>query len=208
MFCAMASLAVPSALWMTATSANPIGIQLVREFGLEIGFGKWLLVASVPPLTAILALPWVVARLFPPGAGETPDAPIAARKALAALGPLSRNEWITAAAFVVMVSGWDFADKLELNVTSIAFGGLGVLLLANVLTANDIATQGDTVATFLWLVVLFALNGQLKELGFMGYAGQRLASHKAGLSWPVTYVALVLLYVAIHYPFEVGSPHR
>ena len=34
MFCGMASLAVSSALWMTATSANPIGIQLVREFGI------------------------------------------------------------------------------------------------------------------------------------------------------------------------------
>ena len=56
-FCAMASLAVSSALWMTATSANPIGIQVVRKFGLEIGFGKWLIAASVPALSAILALP-------------------------------------------------------------------------------------------------------------------------------------------------------
>ena len=83
MFCTMASLAVSSALWMTATSANPIGIQLVREYGIQIGFGKWLVASSVPALTAILALPWVIARLFPPGVGETPEAPIAARKALA-----------------------------------------------------------------------------------------------------------------------------
>ena len=47
MFCAMASLAVSSALWMTATSANPIGLQVVKEFGIEIGFGKWFLVACV-----------------------------------------------------------------------------------------------------------------------------------------------------------------
>jgi DASS family divalent anion:Na+ symporter len=35
----------------------------------------------------------------------------------------------------------------------------------------------------------------------MGYAGQRLASHMTGLSWPVTYVVLVVLYVVIHYLF-------
>ena len=81
MFCGMASLAVSSALWMTATSANPIGIQVAREFGLEIGFGKWLVAASVPALTAILLLPWVVARLFPPGVGETPEAPLRAQGA-------------------------------------------------------------------------------------------------------------------------------
>jgi DASS family divalent anion:Na+ symporter len=205
MFCAMASLAVSSALWMTATSANPIGIQVAREFGLEINFGKWLLVASVPAMTAIVALPWIVARLFPPGVGETPDAPVAARKELAALGPLSRNERITAVAFVLMVSGWVFADALGLNVTSIAFAGLGMLLMTNVLTLDDIAAQGDTLATFLWLAVLFALSGQLNELGFMGYAGQRLASHMGGLSWPVTYVMLILIYVAIHYMFVSQS---
>lgn len=205
MFCAMASLAVSSALWMTATSANPIGIQVAREFGIEIGFGKWLIAASVPALIAILALPLVIARLFPPGVGDTPDAPVAARKALADLGPLSRDEWITAVTFVLMVSGWIFADRLQLNVTSIAFAGLGLLLLSQVLTASDIATQGDTLATFLWLAVLFALSGQLNELGFMGYVGQRLASHMDGLSWPLTYIALIVIYVAIHYMFVSQS---
>ena len=205
MFCAMASLAVSSALWMTATSANPIGIQVVRDFGIEIGFGKWLVVACVPSLTAILALPWLIARLFPPGVGKTPDAPVAARRELAGLGPLSREEWITAGAFVLMVSGWIFADALRLNVTSIAFAGLGFLLMTHVLTLDDIATMGDTLATFLWLAVLFALSGQLNELGFMGYVGEILATHMAGLSWPLLYVGLVVLYVAIHYMFVSQS---
>jgi DASS family divalent anion:Na+ symporter len=205
MFCAMASLAVSSALWMTATSANPIGIQVAREFGLEIGFGKWFVAASVPALTALLLVPRVVARLFPPGVGETPEAPVNARSALSTLGPLSRDERITAVAFVLMVSGWIFADALQLNVTSIAFAGLGLLLMTNVLTLDDIAAQGDTLATFLWLAVLFALSGQLNELGFMGYAGQRLASHLGGLSWPMTYVTLIVLYVAIHYMFVSQS---
>lgn len=205
MFCAMASLAVSSALWMTATSANPIGIQVAQDFGIEIGFGKWLIAACVPAITAIAALPWVIARLFPPRVGKTPKAPLEARKALAALGPLSRDEWITAAAFVLMVSAWVFADKLNLDVTIIAFAGLGVLLATEVLTTADIATQGDTLATFLWLAVLFALSGQLNELGFMGYAGQRLAAHIGGLSWPLTYVVLMVIYVAIHYMFVSQS---
>ena len=39
----------------------------------------------------------------------------------------------------------------------------------------------------------------------MGYAGQRLAEHMAGLSWPVTYVGLIVIYVAIHYMFVSQS---
>ena len=156
-------------------------------------------------MIAILLLPCVVARLFPPGVGVTPDAPVAARKALAALGPLSRDERITAVAFALMVSGWIFADKLGLNVTAVAFGGLGLILMTNVLTLDDIATKGDTLATFLWLAVPFALSGQLNELGFMAWAGQRLAAQIGGLSWPLTYVTLVPLYVAIHFMFVSQS---
>lgn len=201
MFCAMASLAVSSALWMTATSANPVGVQIAQKFGLEIGFGSWILASCVPALVAIAMLPLLVAKLFPPRVGATPEAPVAARKELAGMGPMSRDEWITAVTFAVMVAGWVFADVLKLNVTSIAFMGFGVLLVAGVLTLDDIAKQGDTLATFLWLAVLFALSGQLNELGFMGYVGERLASHLGGLSWPATYVTLIVLYVGIHYLF-------
>jgi divalent anion:Na+ symporter, DASS family len=205
MFCAIASLAISSALWMTATSVNPIGVQLVKEFGLEIGFGSWFAAASVPALTAIVLLPRVVAWIFPPGVGATPDAPVAARKALATLGPMSRDERITAATFALMVACWIGADALGLNITAIAFAGLGVLLMSSVLTLDDLTRQGDTLTTFLWLAVLFALSGQLNELGFMGYVGQRLAGYLGGLSWPATYVALLALYVLIHYLFVSQS---
>ncbi len=35
----------------------------------------------------------------------------------------------------------------------------------------------------------------------MGYAGERLASHLHGMSWPLLYVTLIALYVVIHYLF-------
>ncbi len=205
MFCTMASLAVSSALWMTATSANPIGVQIARQSGFSVGFGSWFLAASVPAIIAIVLLPLFVARLFPPRVDATPDAPESARRELAALGSMSRDERITAVTFVVMVAAWVGADSLGLNVTSIAFMGLGVLLASGVLTLDDMAEQGETLSTFLWLAVLFALSGQLNELGFMSYVGERLASQMGGLSWPATYVILIVLYVVIHYLFVSQS---
>jgi DASS family divalent anion:Na+ symporter len=74
MFCSMAGLAVSSALWMTATSANPIAVQIVQQAGLEIDFGKWLLASAVPSLVAIALLPVIVAKIFPPRVGKTPEA--------------------------------------------------------------------------------------------------------------------------------------
>jgi DASS family divalent anion:Na+ symporter len=201
MFCSMASLAVSSALWMTATSCNPIAVQIVQKAGLEIDFGKWMLASAVPALIAIGLLPLIVAKVFAPGVGKTPAAPATARRELAGMGSMSRDEWITAVTFVLMVAGWIFGNRLNLNTTSVAFMGFGVLLFLGVITPSDITKQGDTLVTFLWLAVLFAMSAQLNELGFMGYVGERLASGLGGLSSATLYVTLIVLYVAIHYLF-------
>ena len=201
MFCSMAGLAVSSALWMTATSANPIAVQIAQQSGLEIDFATWILASSVPSLIAIGLLPLIVAKLFPPGVGKTPEAPVAARKELATMGGMARDEWITAIVFALMVFGWVFGAQLKLNTTSVAFMGFGVLLFLGVITVDDITKQGDTLVTFFWLAVLFAMSAQLNQLGFMGYVGERLAAGLGGLSWTTLYVTLVVLYVMIHYLF-------
>lgn len=205
MFCGMASLSVSSALWLTATSANPIGVSLAAEHGLNVSFGSWLLVASVPALVAIVLLPLMLFRFFPPGVTSTPDAPQAARDALREMGSLSRHEWITAVVFVLMILAWVFAGPLKLNLAAVAIAGLGTLLTTGVLTLDDIYLQGSTLSTFLWLALLVALSGQLNEMGFMGYVGEELASMLSNLSWPIAYVVLLFLYVVMHYMFVSQS---
>jgi DASS family divalent anion:Na+ symporter len=207
MFCGMASLSVSSALWLTATSANPIGVSLAAQSGVKITFGTWLLASSVPALVTIFLLPLILSRLFPPGVADTPNAPAIARKELQSMGPLTRNEWIVAVTFAVMVTGWVMADSLRLSLPAVAFAGLGVLLATNVLTLDDINLQGSTLVTFLWLAVLFALSGQLNELGFMGYVGGRLTALLGGIAWPLAYVILMVLYVLMHYMFVSQAAH-
>ncbi len=201
MFCGIASLSVSSALWLTATSGNPIAVGLAEHYGVKINFGSWLVASSIPILTMIGLLPLVLYKLFPPGVSKTQDAPKAAREALRSMGRLTRDEWIVAIAFAFMVTGWIMAGTLNLSLAAVAFAGLGVLLATNVLTLDDINLQGGTLVTFIWLAVLFALSGQLNELGFMGYVGGRLTSLLGGISWPIAYVVLLVLYVLMHYMF-------
>jgi DASS family divalent anion:Na+ symporter len=136
---------------------------------------------------------------------DTPDAPKAAKKALRGMGRLTRDEWIVAVAFAFMVTGWVMAGTLNLSLAAVAFAGLGALLATNVLTLDDINLQGGTLVTFIWLAVLFAMSGQLNELGFMGYVGARLTSLLGGITWPVAYVILLVLYVLMHYMFVSQS---
>jgi len=197
----MASLSVSSALWLTATSGNPIAVSLAQNYGVKINFGSWIVAASIPVLSMIALLPVVLYRVFPPGVTKTPEAPKAAREALRTMGRLKRDEWIVAVAFGFMVTGWVLAGTLNLSLAAVAFAGLGALLATNVLTLEDINLQGGTLVTFIWLAVLFALSGQLNELGFMGYVGGRLTSLLGGITWPIAYVFLLLLYVFMHYMF-------
>ena len=207
MFSGMASMSLSSALWLTAMAANPLGAELARTAGVEITFGSWLLASSLPTIIAMLVLPRVLQRVMSPEVTLTPDAPAAAKRALAAMGPLSRNERIVAATFIGMVALWASAAALGLDSTAIVFIGLGVLLVAGVLTPADIAKEGDVLATFIWFAVLYALSGQLNEMGFMGYLGQRLAGGLDGMGPVPAYVILMVAYILLHYLFVSQTAH-
>ena len=207
MFCGMASLSVSSALWLTAMAGNPLGAEIAKQFGLSITFGSWFVAASVPTIAAMVLLPWILQRLMAPEVTATPDAPAAARKALAALGPLSRDEWIVAVTFVGMVALWGSAAFLGLDSTAVALLGLGIFLATGVLTLGDMAKEGDVLATFIWFAVLYTLSGQLNEMGFMGYLGQRLATALGGFAPSIVFVMLVLVYILMHYLFVSQTAH-
>src|SRR4029453_13469843 len=158
MYSGIASLSLSSALWLTAMAGNPPGPESARRPGAEIGFGRWMLAASVPTISAMALLPLILYRFIRPEVRATPEAPAAARTGLAALGPLTRHEWIVLVIFVIMVALWAAAATLGIDSTAIAFLGLGALLATGVITLRDISKQGDVLATFIWFAVLFTIS--------------------------------------------------
>jgi DASS family divalent anion:Na+ symporter len=155
----------------------------------------------------MLLLPPVLYRVIAPEVKATPDAPKAARAALAALGPLTRHEWIVAATFLGMVILWGSASILAMDATAVAFVGLAVFLMTGVLTPADIAREGDVLATFIWFALLFALSTELNDLGFMGFLGQKLAASMQGMRAVYAGVLLVVAYVLLHYLFVSQTAH-
>ena len=72
MFSGVASLSLSSALWLTAMAANPLGTEIARGVGTQIGFGSWLIAASVPTLTGIILMPLLLRWLIAPEQNSTP----------------------------------------------------------------------------------------------------------------------------------------
>ncbi|HXO85701.1 MAG TPA: DASS family sodium-coupled anion symporter [Gemmatimonadales bacterium] len=207
MFSGMVSLTLSSALWLTAMAGNPLGAAIARELGVEIGFGSWLLAASVPTVLCMVLLPFLYYRLVKPEVARTPNAPAEAREALAKLGPPTRDQKVVTATFAGMVALWAVAPTLGIDPTAIAFLGLAVLLGTGVLTLGDIAKQGDALATFIWFAALFTMSNQLNELGFMAFVGERLVLRLGGLPVAAAAAALVVVYVLLHYLFVSQNAH-
>ena len=66
MMTAISGHTISSALWFTGMAANPVGAGIAAQFGVNMNFGNWVFVASVPCIIALIAIPIVLYKLFPP----------------------------------------------------------------------------------------------------------------------------------------------
>ena len=201
MMSSMAGLTLSSTLWLTAMAANPAGAKMAEDFGVHITYGSWALAASVPVIVLFFLVPWILFKIYPPETKHTPEAPAIAQEALKHMGPVHKNEWIMAATFIGMVVLWVMSSSLGLNKTAVAFLGLGVLMISNIFTLDDLRSEGNALGTLVWFSILFAMSKYLNELGFMAWLGGHISQSVQGFSWPLVYVSLVLGYVLIHYFF-------
>lgn len=207
MMTSMAGLTISSGLWLTAMAVNPVGAEIAAKMGIVITFGSWLLYALLPTLAAFILIPWVLYRIYPPELTSTPEAPIKALEMLRVMGPISRNEWITAGVFVSMLILWSLSGFLGVDKAAVAFGGLGILMATRVFGIEDFKSQGEALSTLIWFAILFGLSTQLAEQGFMGAVAEYFTRYLDGLSWIWVYVLLVTVYVLIHYLFVSQSAH-
>ena len=204
----IAGQTISSALWLTGMAANPVGAGIGAQFGVNMSFGNWFFVASVPCFIALVLIPWVLYRLFPPEYKYTPEAPQMAKNALQEMGPMTTKEWIMGGTFLGMILLWAFSPVLNINLAIVAWLGLTVLILANVYTLNDIREGGgDALETYVWFAILYMMSTALNDMGFMKILGEQLATYIGGFNWVTVYVFLIVLYILIHYLFVSQTAH-
>lgn len=142
---------VSSGMFITAMAANPLAVNLAAAEGISISWGLWALAGLVPGLICLCTVPLILYALFPPETKDTPDAPEAARKELAKLGPLSRDEKITAAAFAVTVALWIGGGSIGVNAVAAATVGLAALLITGVISWKECLGNAAAWDTLVWL---------------------------------------------------------
>ncbi|PPL17083.1 anion permease [Microterricola pindariensis] len=197
--------AITSAMFITAMAGNPIAQQEAIELGIDVTWGNWALAALVPGLLSLVAVPWVMTKVYGPSITKTPEAPAQARRELAAMGRMSRGEIVMTATFVLLLLMWMLGNTLGINATAAAFVGVAILLVTRVITWKDMAENSSAWSTLIFFSVLIGMADQLKALGVIAWVGDSVAGAVGGLPWLVAFAILTLVYFYAHYFFASNT---
>jgi DASS family divalent anion:Na+ symporter len=198
---------VTSAMFLTAMAANPLAAQMAAQQGVEIHWSTWALAASVPGLTSLLLVPWVLYRLRPPEVRRTPDAAARAQARLVAMGPMSRAEWVLLGTFALLLGLWIGGGSLGIPSTVAALLGLALLLATQVLSWEDVVQERAAWNVFVWLSTLVMMASFLSKLGLIGWFGQQVGGWLGGGGWLGAFVVLTAIYFYSHYLFASNTAH-
>lgn len=198
---------VTSAMFLTAMAGNPVAQAAARDFGIEISWGRWALAAMVPGAVSLIAVPWVMSKIYPPTVAKTPEAPEEARAQLREAGPMSRREWIMAATFVLLLLLWCLGDFLDIDATTAAFTGIAVLLITGVLSWKNLADNTSAWSTLVFFGVLVGMAAELNQLGVIDWIGASVAGSVDALPWLAAFAILTTVYFYSHYLFASNTAH-
>lgn len=200
---------ISSAMFITAMAANPLAVNLAAAEGINISWGLWALAGIVPGLICLLTVPLILYALYPPETKDTPDAPAAAKKELEKLGPMSRDEKITAAAFLITVGLWIGGAGLGVNSVAAATVGLAILLITGVISWKECLNNNAAWDTLTWFAALIAMAAYLNKFGFIPWFSSSVVDIVGGLglTWQPAFGIILVLYFYSHYFFASGAAH-
>ena len=209
---------ITSAMFITATAPNPLVVKLVAEAtGAEISlsWGTWALAMLLPGLVAIALMPLVILWMYPPEIRDTEDAHTFALSRLAELGPVKTSEKILLGVFAWLLFLWAGVPEMiagkayAVDATTAAFSGLTLLLLAGVLSWEEVLAEKSAWDTITWFAALVMMATFLNKLGIIAWLSTVLQGGilQLGLGWMGAAALLTLVYMYAHYLFASTTAH-
>jgi len=203
---------VACALFFTGQASNPLAAQQAAQLTEQVAggpviltYGNWLWYALVPAVTSLLVVPFLTYRLARPEITRTPEATEFARAELGGMGPLKREERILAVVFSGVCLLWIFggADVITL----VALSGAALLLLARILTWDDVLNERGAWDVFIWYGGLVQLGKKLNETGVLSHFARNIAAQFDAWNWLPLFIVVLLIYFYAHYAFASITAH-
>ena len=124
-----------------------------------------------------------------------------AQAELARIGPMKPEEKRLVAILLGIMAGWVTSPWHGVSNTFVALAGVAAILLAGVLTWDDLLAEKRAWDVLIWFAPLVMMSDALNEKGVVRILSAKLFAVMAGWSWPLVLVAVVAAYLYIHYGF-------
>lgn len=203
-------------MFITATAPNPLVVDLVAQatnMNIHITWGQWALGMLVPGLVAMALMPLVIYFLSPPQIKSTPNAQVFAREKLQELGKMKKDEKIMLGVFLLLLLLWagtlNLLFSITLNATTVAFLGLSLVILSNVLSFKEILAEKNAWNTLVWFSALVMMANMLGKLGVTKFLADWLGNLASimGLGEYSAMIFLALVFLYAHYFFASTTAH-
>jgi solute carrier family 13 (sodium-dependent dicarboxylate transporter), member 2/3/5 len=186
---------------------------MAETYGVEIGFGQWMLVGV--PLVAV-GLPltwWMLTRwIYPVRLTEIPGGREAIDREARALGRMSRGERLVGIVFVLTALAWIFRPLLAGRVPGLTDAGIAITASVLLFLLPIDFRAGDFVLNWEWakrvpwdVLILFggglSLAGAISRSGLADWIGAALG----GLAVLPVFLILVIVVVVIVFLTELTS---
>ena len=199
---------VTCAMFLTAMVANPLMVELAREVaGIEITWAGWAAAAVVPGVISFIALPILVLVMVKPEIRETPEAIELARVELDRMGPIGRGERSVLAVFGLVFLLWITGSWNQLPPTAVAFLGICLLLILDVITWDDVVSERAGWDALVWFGGLVGMATMLSRLGLTEWFSEFVGGYMEGWPWMPVMAVLALVYMYSHYFFASLTAH-
>lgn len=191
-----------SAMFLTGMASNWMIADFARNIAhLDLYWLRWALGASVPGFLALVLVPLVIYKLYPPGIGNTQSARVLAGEELRKMGRMTSKERRLVVILLLVMAGWITATWHGLPNAIVALVGVSAILVTDVISWQDLLAEHRAWEALIWFGALFMMADNLWRTGVADVLSKNLFHYVLAWSWLAALIALVIMYLYIHYAF-------
>jgi DASS family divalent anion:Na+ symporter len=199
---------IACAMFLTGQASNVLIAKFAKDAaGIDLTYARWFVAGVVPGVLALVVVPLVLYRIFPPDVRRTPGAARFAAEELAQLGRMRRDERMMLAVFGLVAALWMATSWHHVNYAVVALVGICVLLLTGVLSWDDVISERGAWDVYIWYGGLVQMASALGATGITKRFAETAAATTTGWVWSVALAALLILYFYAHYAFASITAH-
>jgi citrate:succinate antiporter/L-tartrate/succinate antiporter len=218
MWTAFAATAVTSSMFLTALAPNVAGLAIAKKTaGVDVAWSQWFIGFLPLGLLLVALVPLLSYAVCRPEVKDSPEITAWAGKELAAIGPMTRQEWIMTALVLLAMFLWITGSNPNIvlpvlganymNATMVVLVIISLLLVTGVVDFNDIVAEKSAWEVFFYFTSLLTLSSGLNEIGFIKWLAEGFARNLGAMSPMVVTLMLLTLFFWIHYGFSSITSH-